>query len=188
MVDEDRELIRRILLGDDTASTEFARIWYPRLRSVIREFRSLSVADVDDFLQETFMKIAKDGFRALTNWHGLDDENGPELSAYLNTIARNTVRNYLRRPVPNYAHGVEPADIIDEAESDTDLAEIVRLVEKALRHYSEIDRQVILGHLRGQTYQAIAAETVITPNYVGVKLARVKRRLQDELPELLDRY
>ena len=62
--------------------------------------------------------------------------------------------------------------------------ESLNLLFDAIRHLSELDRAIILLYLEERSYQEIADVIGTNPNNIGVRITRIKTRLQHLLSEM----
>ena len=74
-------------------------------------------------------------------------------------------------------------DVISE-ENHAFKNESLNLLFDAIRHLSELDRAIILLYLEERSYQEIADVIGTNPNNIGVRITRIKTRLQHLLSEM----
>jgi RNA polymerase sigma factor (sigma-70 family) len=92
--------------GDKTAWDAFVRRYAGLVVAAVRGVAH-DGTDVEDFVQDVFVRLCKDGFRLLKTY----DPNRAGLSTWLTIVARSTARDALRRRhVP-----VTPIDAVPEA-------------------------------------------------------------------------
>jgi DNA-directed RNA polymerase specialized sigma24 family protein len=116
----DAELVRILLTTEDEAlreklCREFVCRFQPTIAGVIakrllRYTRWINPADVDDLVQETFLKICKDNFKVLRNFE-FRHENA--LPAFLKVMAANVVEDYIRDKNSDKNGGGQVPDDID---------------------------------------------------------------------------
>ncbi len=61
---------------------------------------------------------------------------------------------------------------------DAGLEDNIKLLHKAIKKLSGVEKSIILLFLEGKKYEEIAEITGITQNYVRVKMNRIKRKLK----------
>jgi RNA polymerase sigma-70 factor (ECF subfamily) len=192
-------LLKACVDGHDPAAwEEFIRQYHSVIAlSVRRNVRSGSVSGdiVDDLVQETFLKLCKDGCSILRNFN-LQNDNS--LHAFLKVVAANVTRDHFRRETaarhggavqPGAPQDVEaapaPASATAQLERKILLSEIESHLNQCVSgRHSERDKQVFWFYYRhGFTADAIAA----LPN-IGLQLSGVEstlRRLATQLREKL---
>lgn len=150
---------------------------YPRLHRSITAFVAGSDVNVDDILQETFLKAYKkidqfDGEAALYTW--------------LYSIARNITidefRRQKRKPDKNYT----PADEFDIADDDNGSVNYgqkeVRDLRKAVSELPEILRDiVVMKTLEGLSYDEISEVTGVNTETLKNRMFRAKKELAERL-------
>lgn len=111
--------------GDKTAWDGFVRRYAGLVTAAVRGV-ARDGADVEDLVQEVFVRLCKDGFRLLKTY----DPGRAGLSTWLTIVARSTARDTLRRrQIP-----VTPIDAVPETALATDpvTTEKLRLPEGLL--------------------------------------------------------
>ena len=125
--------------------------------------------DFEDYYQEVCLQIwrSKDKFRRESEW-----------STWIYRLSLNVCLTYLRKNKNNRHHltAVDiPPEVIDESRAFED--ESINELYRAIRQLSDIDRAVILLYLEELSYQAIADIIGTNPNNIGVRIKRIKQRL-----------
>jgi RNA polymerase sigma-70 factor (ECF subfamily) len=180
--------VARALAGDPRAHREIYDRLRPAVHRVARGFAELDLDDVDDVVQETFV-------RAYQNLSRLNDP--ARLAAWVLTIARNRALTKLARlrarqgAVEELAHerearGEETAEMSDP-EADLELAAVRRIIE-GLGDGPEKET-VRLFYLEGNlSAREIAERLGVGKSAITMRLerfrARVKRRLLAEVARL----
>lgn len=102
-----------------------------------------------------------------------------QFSTWLYRVALNTAISNYRRAVRRPQSSLTEAgiDIPDPGELSFG-DEKIRLLYKAIEQLTPIEKAMILLHLDGCTYNEIAAIAGISNNNVGVKLNRIKTKLE----------
>ena len=126
-------------------------------------------ADFEDYYQEVCLQIwrSKDKFRQESEW-----------STWIYRLSLNVCLTYLKKDKKNQRHleTVDvPPEVIDKSREFED--ESVKALYTAIRQLSDIDRAVILLYLEELSYQAIADIICTNPNNIGVRIKRIKQRL-----------
>lgn len=123
--------------------------------------------EIDDLFQEILIRL----------WNGFDQYEGrSSAETWIYRVALNTAINQdkkeRRRPetVPLTVN-------IDPYEADNPQTQQIRILYDRISRLDLIDRSLILLWLEGISYDEIGAIIGISPNNVGVKLARIKEKL-----------
>ena len=124
-------------------------------------------AEIDDLFQEILIRL----------WNGFDTYEGrSDARTWIYRVALNTAINQdkkQRRRIETVPLTVD----IDPFEADNPKTEQVRKLHDLISQLELIDRSLILLWLEGISYDEIGAIIGITPNNVGVRLARIKEKL-----------
>ena len=125
--------------------------------------------EFDDFYQEICLQLwrSKDNFNDDASW-----------STWVYRISLNVCLTQLKRSKngeKNLVSDTLPEEAIDESKAFVS-AEINQLYD-AIKHLSEIDRAVILLYLEEKSYSDIADIIGSNTNNIGVRIKRIKDRL-----------
>ena len=124
-------------------------------------------AEIDDLFQEILIRL----------WNGFDTYEGrSDARTWIYRVALNTAINQdkkQRRRIETVPLTVD----IDPFEADNPKTEQVRKLHDLISQLELIDRSLVLLWLEGISYDEIGAIIGITPNNVGVRLARIKEKL-----------
>ena len=124
-------------------------------------------AEIDDLFQEILIRL----------WNGFDHYEGRSSArTWLYRVALNTAINQdkkQRRRIETVPLTVD----MDPFEADNPKTEQVRKLHDLISQLELIDRSLVLLWLEGISYDEIGAIIGITPNNVGVRLARIKEKL-----------
>ena len=124
-------------------------------------------AEIDDLFQEILIRL----------WNGFDTYKGRSgARTWVYRVALNTAINQdkkERRRIETVPLTVD----IDPFEADNPKTELVRKLHDLISRLELIDRSLVLLWLEGISYDEIGAIIGITPNNVGVRLARIKEKL-----------
>lgn len=128
-----------------------------------------SQEDFEDYYQEVCLQIwrSKDQFKNQSEW-----------STWIYRISLNVCLTYLKKKKNNPQNLVSdslPPEAIDDSHCFAD--ESVNQLYMAIRQLSETDRAVILLYLEEKSYQEIGEIIGTNPNNIGVRIKRIKERL-----------
>lgn len=170
MTDSNRKIILHILL---TGYGDLAR-------HLTRRFGRGS--DVDDILQETYLKLQKIPAEAV-----IDNPR-----SYLYRLADNLAKDRVRSAAvrERYMSGDVMPDVTDDRpspEHETDYRQRMLILEKAVRELPDRQRQVFLMHkFDGMSYGDIAIQLGISKSAVEKLMMKALVRCRDRLDGLLD--
>ncbi len=126
-----------------------------------------TIYEIDDLFQEILIRL----------WNGYDTYEGrSDARTWIYRVALNTAINQdkkERRRIETVPLTVD----IDPYEADDPKTQQIRELYDRISRLDLIDRSLILLWLEGITYDEIGAIIGITPNNVGVRLARIKEKL-----------
>jgi RNA polymerase sigma-70 factor (ECF subfamily) len=124
-------------------------------------------AEVDDLFQEILIRL----------WNGFDHYEGRSSArTWIYRVALNTAINQdkkERRRIETVPLTVD----INPFEAEDPKSQQVRKLHDLISQLELIDRSLVLLWLEGIPYDEIGAIIGITPNNVGVRLARIKEKL-----------
>ena len=166
---EDADIVQAARSGDRRAFGHLYERYARMVHGVL--LAKVPIADVDDLVQDTFMK-------AMRGLSGLR-ENG-SFGPWLAAIARNLANDRYRRSVLEIALEEElvTAEATGSPEPDASAATIL----EAIRNLPEAYREpLILRLVEGMTGPEIAARTGLTPGSVRVNLHRGMQQLRASL-------
>ena len=124
-------------------------------------------AEIDDLFQEILIRL----------WNGFDTYEGrSDARTWIYRVALNTAINQDRKERRRIETVPLTVDI-DPYEADDPKSQQIRELYDRISRLDLIDRSLILLWLEGITYDEIGAIIGITPNNVGVRLARIKEKL-----------
>lgn len=123
--------------------------------------------EIDDLFQEILIRL----------WNGFDHYEGrSSAQTWVYRVALNTAINQDKKE----RHRIETIPLtvdIDPYEADDPSSQQIRELYNRISRLDLIDRSLVLLWLEGVSYDEIGAIIGITPNNVGVKLARIKEKL-----------
>lgn len=130
--------------------------------------------DREDLFQEITFQLWKSlpGFK-----------NDAKISTWMYRIALNTAIATFRKRKHSIEYRAALPDLAVEQPND-DLIVRQELLFTALKKLDDGDKAVITLYLEDFSYQQIAEVTGISENYVGVKLNRIKTKIQKQLTRI----
>ena len=183
MVNDNVELIHRILSGDDEAFSVLVRKYQRRVHALIwRKVGDFHIAE--EITQDAFLKVYKK----------LSTLKNPKLfDGWLYVIANRLCLNWIQRNRPAIRHqSIENTPIEEIEESfyanyesehrETEAAEHHReIVKNLLEKLPESERTVMTLHYLGEmSCKAIGEFLGVSPNTVKSRLQRARNRLKEE--------
>ena len=124
-------------------------------------------AEIDDLFQEVLIRL----------WNGFDHYEGRSSArTWVYRVALNTAINQDKKE----RRRIETVPLtvgINPFEADDPKSQQVRKLHDLISQLELIDRSLVLLWLEGISYDEIGAIIGITPNNVGVRLARIKEKL-----------
>jgi len=128
-----------------------------------------SQEDFEDYYQEVCLQVwrSKDSFKGQSEW-----------STWIYRISLNVCLTYLKKSKnnpQNLVSDILPPEAIDDSQSFDDGS--IDQLYVAIKQLSEIDRGVILLYLEEKSYQEIAEIIGSNTNNIGVRIKRIKQRL-----------
>jgi RNA polymerase sigma-70 factor (ECF subfamily) len=180
MTKRERNWIKQIRHGDETAFEELFRAYYPQLCRFAAEYVD-SASHARDLVQDVFLRI----WARRSNWRVQRS-----LKAYLYQAVRNRALNHVRQQDTQ-------TDVEDDLEYTTDDAvrrtaadayhanTLSEEVDEAITDLPERRRMAFLLHRRhGFTYKEIAAIMDISPKTVENQIGRALKSLREKLDPL----
>jgi len=150
----------------------------PQFVALIQEYQRIihkichlyrdSAEDREDLFQEIVYQL----------WKGYAGFEGrAKVSTWIYRIALNTAIASFRKKRPSIDYVQAVPDVEDEQQSE-ELALRKEQLLSALKQLDDSEKALISLYLDELSYQQIADITGITENYIGVKLNRIKNKLQ----------
>ena len=139
-----KELLRLCLESNDQAAwLEFVRQFQPLIARVVlktlyraRYWKKPTLQEVDDLVQDTFLKLCANNFRALRNF---DYQHENALFGFVKVVASNVVLDYLRSS-QNDTHG--------GGREEEDLDDAYNVPSSGPGNPKATERHVLLGEIR----------------------------------------
>lgn len=136
-----------------------------------------SQEDYEDYYQEVCLQIwrSRDNFKGNSKW-----------STWIYRITLNVCLTLLKKKDRSQKFISE-----GKIEGDTDEApyfsdQHLLLLYEAIKKLSEVDRAIILLYLEEKSYEEISDIIGTSPNNIGVKITRIKKRLKKLLDGKFD--
>jgi len=130
-----------------------------------------SQEDFEDYYQEVCLQIwrSKDNFSGNSEW-----------STWIYRVSLNVCLSYLKRRNSNtkkFASDSLPEEAIDDSRAFAN--DEINQLYTAIKKLSETDRAIILLYLEEKSYQEIAELIGIKANNIGVRIVRIKTKLNN---------
>lgn len=176
----DEELVSLSLAGKDSFAELIVR-YQDKLTRYIRRISNCSSQDIEDILQEVFIKV----YQNLNNF-----DPSLKFSSWIYRITHNEVISWFRKHnVRPQGHAVEASEeVFERLVSDTDIA--ADLDTKYLRDHlvsalSKIDQKyrevLVLQYFEDKSYQEISDILKRPMGTVATLVSRAKRKLKEQL-------
>lgn len=137
------------------------------IHKVCRLYRD-SPEDQEDLFQEIIYQL----------WRGIPSFKGEaKVSTWIYRVALNTAIAAFRKKKPEIEYTIALPDLLEEPQSE-ELALRQERLFAALKQLDESEKAIITLYFEQLSYQQIAEVTGINENYVGVKLNRIKNKIQ----------
>ncbi|MDE6046434.1 MAG: RNA polymerase sigma factor [Alistipes sp.] len=171
IVADDRQLVAQVLGGDDAAFEYLFNRYHEAIRRLFVQ-RMGGANDIDDLLQETFIKV-------YINLHRYDP--GFTFGQWVYTIARNTFIDYVRRrqeDLPIDERFAAPASNAPTPEEN-----VINLQQRTqIEHYldrltPQYRRLIVLRFFDEYSYEEIAAKLSLPLGTVKTQIHRARERM-----------
>lgn len=186
----DEELVKATLEGDTYAFEEIVERYQRLVFHIIYHY--VGARDVvEDLAQEVFLKV----FRSLETF----DMRGP-LKAWVSRITANTCLDELRRNRKQKVVTFSDLGSDDESRieeffeqftsqgilTEKDVSELFVLLEKLMGRLNDKDKMAfVLRELEGLSYSDVAQAMKTTEVAVRIRISRSKKKLQNDLEDIL---
>jgi len=125
-------------------------------------------------------------------WKGMDSfQNHSTIGTWVYRIAVNTSLDFLRKEIKNRTRSIhmdlENLSISDKSpnqEEELLTSEKTELLYRCINRFSFIDKTIISLYLEDLSYREIAQIVGITEKNVGVKISRIKKKLNQCLKDM----
>jgi RNA polymerase sigma-70 factor (ECF subfamily) len=163
--DEDREIVRRVLAGDDSAFARIVTRWQGPLVSLAYRF-TRDPGRAEDLAQEAFLRV----YRTLGSWR-----EDSAFSTWLFALASNLFRSELRRIPPRTVSIEDVAELRDgrSERKEADDSDRERAVRAAVQTLPAKYREALIVFYFHRSDVAVTAKTLGIPE--GTVKARLHR-------------
>ena len=186
----DEALLNRMQAGDEAACEELVRRYQSRIYSLVYNMVG-NREDAEDLVQDIFVRA----FRNIGTFQGRS-----RFYTWLYRIAINLTINFLKRPARRGKLSLDDVDLGIERDrtfvemvsrrtpaTDMRISELQERLNKALQKLSDKHRTVVVLHdIEGIPHQEIARMLRCSAGTVRSRLFYARRRLQEELKDLLE--
>jgi len=136
-----------------------------------------SQEDYEDYYQEVCLQIwkSRDNFKGNSKW-----------STWIYRISLNVCLTLLKKKDKNQMLPSEEKVAEDRDETNFFSDKNLDILYEAIKKLSKVDRAVILLYLEEKSYQEISDIIGTSPNNIGVRITRIKKRLKKLLDGKFD--
>jgi RNA polymerase sigma-70 factor (ECF subfamily) len=136
-----------------------------------------SQEDYEDYYQEVCLQIwkSRDNFKGNSKW-----------STWIYRISLNVCLTLLKKKDKSQQLASEEKIAVEPEEATYFTDRSLVLLYEAIKKLSEVDRAVILLYLEEKSYQEISEIIGTSPNNIGVRITRIKKRLKKLLDGKFD--
>lgn len=136
-----QQLLQRCLIQNgEVAWREFVRRFQPLIAAVVlrtlRRYRNATLCLVDDLVQETYLKVFANDFKALREFNCRHEH---ALAGFLKIVASNVTQDYLRK-VLSQKHG--------SGKSEDDLEQAILWKKSAAHSAEQMEREITLHQVQ----------------------------------------
>jgi RNA polymerase sigma-70 factor (ECF subfamily) len=125
-------------------------------------------------------------------WRGLDSfQNHSSMGTWVYRIAVNTSLDFLRKEIKNRSRSIQMdlenlaiSDKSPNQEEELLASEKTEILYRCINRFSFIDKTIISLYLEDLSYREIAQIVGITEKNVGVKISRIKKKLNQCLKDM----
>lgn len=140
------------------------------IHKICRLYRD-SIEDREDLFQEITYQL----------WRSLPSFNGAaKVSTWLYRVALNTAIASFREKKPDVSYSASLPDLPEETQSE-ELGLRQERFNAAIKQLDDSEKGILALYLEEMSYQQIAEIIGINVNHVGVKLNRIKNKIQKYL-------
>jgi len=141
-----------------------------------------NLADQEDAFQEILVNL----WKAYPTFRGES-----KVTTWMYRVALNTVISGFRKASNRVHHNRSDLNISDELikpEREQIASEDIDVLYQSIEHLTDIEKAVIMLYMEEKTYDDIAEIMGMTRTNVGVKINRIKKKLQKLYKELANGY
>lgn len=155
--------------GDPKAFEHLVRQYQAMVLAMCRR-RLSNPDDVDDAVQETFVKLAKNARRIRSN-----------VAAWLHRCALNTALDLVRKNTIRRKHEAVPSVVV-QGEQDTEWAEIRQHLDEAINALNKDQKRLIVEHFfLGRTQSDLAEVLGVSQSSIHRRIQRAVQHLRQQL-------
>jgi RNA polymerase sigma factor (sigma-70 family) len=177
----DRELVRQLLDGREEAFEQLVRRHEVFVTCVLANRTWTPRHDLEDLVQEVWVKLWRNNYNALMAWHGLIE--GPEtvsVRPYIRTIAIHILLDH--PPPPEEQRKDDDDGLPASSPPYVEPGDAERVLRAARRVCSNRDYKILrLYYSDGATIDDIACRFNIGERGVRTVLHRCRRRIREQL-------
>jgi RNA polymerase sigma factor (sigma-70 family) len=176
-LDEEQQLVERILRGDQDALSEFYEQYERLIYGTIRKFDFYAFDEGDDYFNGFYVKLIEDDWRRLRAWRG-----DSRLSTYLCTILKNYLKDERRKKAPDPASPDTIDEIsedpFEEIEAEMDLITLRAHMKDCAEKLSDRDQEIFNRHfIKDEKTDDIADALGVNTNTYYRAVHNTKNRL-----------
>jgi DNA-directed RNA polymerase specialized sigma24 family protein len=196
VLEEQRQLIRRLAAGDRQAEHRFTSEWYDRIRYWVSDIAP--PYKIEDYVHEVWLHLKRSNWLRLLQWQPLfDDEawHDHSLEGFLKRIAQNKAIDLRRSEPPELPPGLDPNDIIDRTTVlgndpvvEAERSRLIAAFEFCSSWFRDRDHLLLWLSWEGHTGEHIADRIGTNANNVYQRRSYIFRRLRECLIERLPEY
>lgn len=155
--------------GDPKAFEHLVRQYQAMVLAICRR-RLSNPDDVDDAVQETFVKLAKNARRIRSN-----------VAAWLHRCALNTALDLVRKNTIRRKHEAVPSVVV-QGEQDSEWAEIRQHMDEAINALNKDQKRLIVEHFfLGRTQSDLAEVLGVSQSSIHRRIQRAVQHLRQQL-------
>lgn len=169
----DYEMVQLCLKNKESFGLIIDRFIEP-LRRYVRRRTNASGEDIDDIIQESFIKVYKNLY---------DFDSGLSLSSWIYRIGHNTTIDWYRKNKKHMTISIDDENVeplLKDLTGDNQYMNYLDrdMIKKALEQLPESERTfIVLRYFEDKSYQEISDILRIPINTVGIKISRAKKLL-----------
>lgn len=136
-----------------------------------------------DEREDAFQEIVYQLWKSYSNFQGAS-----KFSTWMYRVALNTAITHIRKKSRSIKKERldEKSVEIPASENQEEGEERMQLLYEAINELSPVDKAIVLLHLEENSYEEIASVTGLTITNVGVRLVRIKQKLEERLKNKLN--
>ncbi len=175
-------LITECINSNNVAWKKFVKNYTGFVKNVIYYFIT-NRTDIDDILQNVFLRLLKNDFKLLKNFKG---ETEISFLAYLKSITLSTTKNYIKKHYKEIPYKELENNIIDNIFNPEDITIKKIKIENLKKSIMELPieyRDVFSFLIKGYKHKEISQILKISINTVSTRIKRGKEKLKKIMKE-----